>query len=292
MKKEVKIALVAILGIIVLFFGMNFLKGLDMFSNSDMYYISYGNVSGVEKNTPIYADGVKIGSVSDVIYDYSHQKPTILAIALDKEMRIPAGSTAEVKSDLMGNTQVNLLLATNLRERINPGDTIKGNEDADLMVRLKAMIPTVEKLGPKLDSILTSLNAILSNPAIQATLANAQTISTDLTTTTKQLNQLMAQLNQNVPGMLNKANTVLDNTTTLTGNLAAVDVQSTMNQVNQTLADVQKTIDNINSNKGTLGLLMNDPSLYNNLNSTMAHADSLVIDLKSNPKRYVHFSVW
>jgi len=292
MKKEVKIALVAILGIVILFFGMNFLKGLHMFADSEIYYVSYGNVAGVEKNTPVYADGVRVGSVSDITYDYTHQTPTILSLALDGEMRVPAGSTAEVKSDLMGNTQVNLLLTTNLREKINPGDTIRGHEEDDVVGKLKAMVPAVERMGPKLDSILTSLNAILSNPAIQAILTNAQTVSSDLATSTKQLNTLLAQLNQNVPGMLDKANNVLDNTQTLTGNLAAVDVQATMNQVNQTLADVQKTIDNINSTKGTLGKLMNDPSLYNNLNTTMMHTDSLVIDLKSNPKRYVHFSVW
>lgn len=292
MKKEVKIAIVAILGIVVLFFGMNFLKGLNMFSSSDIYYVAYGNVSGVEQNTPVYADGVRVGTVCEITYDYTHQTPTIITLALDEKMRVPAGSTAEVKSDLMGNTQVNLLLTPNLRDRINPGDTIKGNEEDDIIGKLKSMVPTVEKLGPKLDSILTSLNAILGNPAIQATLANTQVITTDLTTTTKQLNTLLAQLNKNVPGMLNKANDVLDNTQTLTGNLAAVDVQGTMNQVNKTLADVQKTIDNINSTKGTLGKLMNDPGLYDHLNSTMIHADSLVIDLKSNPKRYVHFSIW
>lgn len=292
MKKEIKIALVAILGLIIVFFGMNFLKGLTMFSDSDIYYITYSNVSGCEKNTPVYADGVRVGSVSSITYDYSHVTPTLIAVAVNKQMRIPVGSTAEVVSDLMGNTQVNLLLVNNLREKVAPGDTIKGAEGDDTMTKLKAMVPAIERMGPKLDSILTSLSAILSNPAIQATLANAQAITTDLTTTTKQLNTLMANLNQNVPGMLTKANTVLDNTTTITNNLAAVDVQGTMNQVNQTLADVQNTVNKLNSNEGTLGKFMNDPSVFDNLNATMAHTDSLVLDLKAHPKRYVHFSVF
>ena len=117
MKKEIKIALAAILALVVLFFGLNFLKGQKLFSSDELYYVSYGNVSGVERNTPVYADGVKVGRVGDIIYDYSHQKPTLLTIAIDKMMRIPLGSSAEVKSDLMGNTQVNLLLANNLRDR-------------------------------------------------------------------------------------------------------------------------------------------------------------------------------
>ena len=292
MKKEVKIALVAILALVVLFFGLNFLKGQKMFSNDQMYYVAYHNVAGVERNTPVYADGVKVGAVDQIVYDYSHQSKTLITISVNKMMRIPLGSTAEVKSDLMGNTQVNLLLSNNVRERVNPGDTIPGNEAYDIMEKLKALAPTIENMVPKIDSILSSLNAILSNPAIQATLANAQTITNNLTTTTKQLNTLMSQLNQNVPGLMTKANTVLDNTEKLTGNLAAVDVQRTLNQVNQTLAGVQQTVDKLNSTEGTVGKLLNDPSLYDNLNATMMHADSLVIDLKSHPKRYVHFSVW
>ena len=207
-------------------------------------------------------------------------------------MRIPLGSSAEVKSDLMGNTQVNLLLANNLRERIEPGDTIKGRDKDDTVARLKAMIPTIESMAPKMDSILTSLNAILSNPAIQKTLANAEVISTDLTKTTKQLNSLMAQLNHDVPSMMKKADAVLDNTRTLTGNLASADVEGTLNRVNQTLASLQMTVDKLNSKEGTVGKLLNDPSLFDNLNATMKHADELVIDLKSNPKRYVHFSIF
>ncbi len=292
MKKEIKIALAAILALVVLFFGLNFLKGQKLFSSDELYYVSYGNVSGVERNTPVYADGVKVGRVGDIIYDYSHQKPTLLTIAIDKMMRIPLGSSAEVKSDLMGNTQVNLLLTNNLRERIEPGDTIKGRDKDDTVARLKAMIPTIESMAPKMDSILTSLNAMLSNPAIQKTLANAEVISTDLTKTTKQLNSLMAQLNHDVPSMMKKADTVLDNTRTLTGNLASADVEGTLNRVNQTLASLQMTVDKLNSKEGTVGKLLNDPSLFDNLNATMKHADELVIDLKSNPKRYVHFSIF
>ena len=102
----------------------------------------------------------------------------------------------------------------------------------------------------------------------------------------------MAQLNHDVPSMMKKADTVLDNTRTLTGNLASADVEGTLNRVNQTLVGLQMTVDKLNSKEGTVGKLLNDPSLFDNLNATMKHADELVIDLKSNPKRYVHFSIF
>ena len=290
--KEVKIALVAIAGVVVLFFGMNFLKGLNIFSSEDNYYVQFSDITGLSSSSPVYADGFKVGVVKDIIYDYSHTEGSKVLIGVDKQLRIPQGSSAEIVSDMLGNVKVNLLLANNPREKVAPGGLIKGMINDGAMGKLQDMVPAVEKMLPKLDSIMTSLNAILADPAIRQSLHNVQAITDNLTTSTAQLNTLMAGLNNNVPGMMSKANNVLDNTETLTANLAAVDVASTMRQVDQTIANVQQLTAKLNSKEGTLGLLMNDTQLYDNLNSTMRNADSLVIDLRQHPKRYVHFSVF
>lgn len=290
--KEVKIALVAIAGVVVLFFGMNFLKGLNIFSSEDNYYVQFSDITGLSSSSPVYADGFKVGVVKDIIYDYSHTEGSKVLIGVDKQLRIPQGSSAEIVSDMLGNVKVNLLLANNPREKVAPGGLIKGLINDGAMGKLQDMVPAVEKMLPKLDSIMTSLNAILADPAIRQSLHNVQTITDNLTTSTAQLNTLMAGLNKNVPGMMAKANNVLDNTETLTANLAAVDVASTMRQVDQTIANVQQLTAKLNSKEGSLGLLMNDTQLYDNLNSTMRNADSLVIDLRQHPKRYVHFSVF
>ena len=290
--KEVKIALVAIAGVVVLFFGMNFLKGLNIFSSEDNYYVQFSDITGLSSSSPVYADGFKVGVVKDIIYDYSHTEGSKVLIGVDKQLRIPQGSSAEIVSDMLGNVKVNLLLANNPREKVAPGGLIKGMINDGAMGKLQDMVPAVEKMLPKLDSIMTSLNAILADPAIRQSLHNVQAITDNLTTSTAQLNTLMAGLNKTVPGMMSKANNVLDNTETLTANLAAVDVASTMRQVDQTIANVQQLTAKLNSKEGSLGLLMNDTQLYDNLNSTMRNADSLVIDLRQHPKRYVHFSVF
>lgn len=290
--KEVKIALVAIAGVVVLFFGMNFLKGLNIFSSEDNYYVQFSDITGLSSSSPVYADGFKVGVVKDIIYDYTHTEGSKVLIGVDKQLRIPQGSSAEIVSDMLGNVKVNLLLANNPREKVAPGGLIKGMINDGAMGKLQDMVPAVEKMLPKLDSIMTSLNAILADPAIRQSLHNVQTITDNLTTSTAQLNTLMAGLNKNVPGMMAKANNVLDNTETLTANLAAVDVASTMRQVDQTIANVQQLTAKLNSKEGSLGLLMNDTQLYDNLNSTMRNADSLVIDLRQHPKRYVRFSVF
>ena len=289
---EVKIALVTIVGVVILFFGMNFLKGLNLFSSTDDYFIEFKDISGLSSSSPIYADGYQVGTVKDVIYDYTNTNPTKVVVAIDKAMRIPEGSSAEIVSDMMGNVKVNLLLANNPRSRIMPGQTIRGDVNNGAMGQLSAMIPAVEAMLPKLDSILASVNALLADPALAQTLHNVETVTQNLTTSSAELNKLMATMNHGVPTMMTKANRVLDNADVLTANLASLDLASTKQQVDNTIASVQQLTNRLNSNDGTLGLLMNDPSLYNNLTSTMRDADSLLVNLRQHPKRYVHFSLF
>lgn len=290
--KEIKIALVAIVGILVMYFGINFLKGMNLFSTNNAYYMTFDDIQGLGASTPIYADGYKVGIVDGLEYDYKENGPIKVKVDINKDLRIPQGSKAEIVKDLMGNLQVNLLLANNPRERVEPGGVIPGAVNGGMMDKAANLIPVVEKMLPKLDSILTSVNALLADPALAASLHNVETITSNLTVSTRELNTLMAGLNKQVPGMIGKANGVLDNTNRLTANLASLDVQGTLNKVNQTLESAHQFTEKLNSNQGSLGLLMNDTKLYDNLTSTMGHADSLVIDLKAHPKRYVHFSVF
>lgn len=290
--KEIKIALVAIVGILVMYFGINFLKGLNLFSTNNAYYMTFDDIQGLGASTPIYADGYKVGTVDGLEYDYKENGPIKVKVDINKDLRIPQGSKAEIVKDLMGNLQVNLLLANNPRERVEPGGIIPGAVNGGMMDKAANLIPVVEKMLPKLDSILTSVNALLADPALAASLHNVETITSNLTVSTRELNTLMAGLNKQVLGMIGKANGVLDNTNRLTANLASLDVQGTLNKVNQTLESAHQFTEKLNSNQGSLGLLMNDTKLYDNLTSTMGHADSLVIDLKAHPKRYVHFSVF
>lgn len=290
--KEIKIALVAIVGILIMYFGINFLKGMNLFSTNNTYFIKFDDIQGLGASTPIYADGYKVGTVDGLEYDYKENGPIKVKVDIVKDLRIPQGSKAEIVKDLMGNLQVNLLLANNPRERVEPGGIIPGAVNGGMMDKAASLVPVVEKMLPKLDSILTSVNALLADPALAASLHNVETITSNLTVSTRELNTLMAGLNKQVPGMIGKANGVLDNTNRLTANLASLDVQGTLNKVNQTLESAHQFTEKLNSNQGSLGLLMNDTKLYDNLTSTMGHADSLVIDLKAHPKRYVHFSVF
>jgi phospholipid/cholesterol/gamma-HCH transport system substrate-binding protein len=290
--KEIKIALVAIVSIVLLFFGMNFLKGMTLFSSGNSYYITFKDISGLSSSSPIFANGYRVGVVKDVSFDYENNGDVVVEFMVDDDLQIPRGSTAEIVSDLMGNVKMNLLLADNPRDFVAKGDTIMGVINSGMLGKAKDMIPVIEKMLPKLDSILANINMLLSDPNIGRTLGNVQKTTENLTVTTHQLNALMANVNKDVPGLMGKASGLLDNANNLTANLAAVDVASTVAKVDQTLANVQQLTSKLNNNKGTLGLLMNDETLYNNLTNTVLSADSLLNNLREHPKRYVHFSLF
>jgi phospholipid/cholesterol/gamma-HCH transport system substrate-binding protein len=290
--KEVQIALVAIAGIVVLFFGMKFLKGLTVFSSDDSYYVEFTDVSGLSVSSPVYANGFRVGVVEDVIYNFDSQEQIVAKVGLNQQLRLPKGSTAEISSDLLGNVKLELVFGPNPVDVLEPGDTISGGQQQGVMGKAEKILPNIEKMLPKLDSILANVNMLLSDPSLANSLHNVDHITANLTTTTHELNRLTASLNKQMPSMLEKADGVLGNTETLTKNLSDLDIAMTMAKVNTTLQNVEQLTAKLNSGEGTIGLLMTDPGLYRNLTSTMSHTDSLIMDLKAHPMRYVHFSLF
>lgn len=314
---QVKIAIVAILAIVVLFFGIQFLKGLSLFSNDAHYRIKFNDITGLSTSTPVYARGFKVGVVRSIEYDYDKLGESITAsIDVDKTMKVPEGTTAEIISDIMGNVKV-VLKFSDSKKLLAPDGWIDGCINDGALGDLKSMVPSIQKMLPKLDSILGSVNTLLADPAIQNSVHNVDNITANLTTSTRELNTLLAQVNGSLPAMTAKAGKVMDNAngmmvnanrgiteargairgantmmSNLNNKVNGLDVETTMAKVNATLDNMNSLTAKLNSNEGTMGLMLNDASLYNNLNSTMRSADSLLTNLKAHPKRYVHFSIF
>lgn len=287
--KEVKIALAGIGAVAILFFGINFLKGINMFKASSYYYVEYENVCGLVTSSPVYANGFNIGIVRDIAYNYNHPGHVVVEVEVDKNMKIPKGSYAELEKEMLGTVKMNLFLPTKSTDYIEFGDTIQGTEAAGLLNAAAGLVPQIEQILPKLDSIATSLNALLADPALAATLHNAQAISSNLVVSTQQLNHI---LKKDVPQMAGKINTACDNFISISNNLNQIDYAQTMKKVDATLTNVQKMTENLNNKDNSMGLLLNDREFYDNLNATSANAASLLEDLKAHPKRYVHFSLF
>lgn len=289
MKKEVKIGLIGIIAIGLLIFGLNYLRGISMFQSSRSYYVKFTNINGLPISSPVFANGYKIGLVRDIRYNYEQLGSVIVEVELDEYMRIPFGSQGELVTEMLGTVKMNLLLNLDAQTYLQPGDTLEGFANNGIMGVAENMVPKVEQILPKMDSILNSLNQLLANPALTATLHNVEKVTANLNVTTNELNKLMKN---DLHKLTNNLTTISSNVVTITNNLKEVDYAATMNQIDSTLYNIKLLTDKLNRKDNTIGLLFNDPSLYNNLSATAANSASLLEDLRIHPKRYVHFSIF
>ena len=297
--KEIRIALVAIVGIVLLFFGMNFLKGVRLFASDNTYYISFDNVKGLSGSSPVLDNGYKVGTVKSINYDYDNRGKILVEVGIDKDIKIPVGTTAHISSDLLGNVQIDLIMGEGSTGIVSPEGTISGMINDGALGQLKNMIPQIQEMLPKVNSILENVNVLLADPAIHGSLHNVEQLTQKLNTTANELNAMIAQIDKQVPGLMGKASTMLDNANNTMGkastavdNLANLDLEGSLEELEKTLNNLKTFTEKLNDNEGSLAAMLNDRSLYDNLNATIAHADSLMVNLRENPKRYVHFSVF
>lgn len=298
--KEVKIALMAIVAVVLLFIGINFLKGVNVFNTTNTYFVRFHDVAGLAVSNPVYANGYAVGTVRAIDYDYSSVDNVVVTIELNDEMRVPVGTRAELEAELMGGVKMSLILGSNPTQNLAIGDTITGGMHVGSLDKLQAMLPEIERLVPKLDSILANVNRLTADPALAQMLHNTAELTGNLKETSAALNTMMQR---DMPQMVGSLKQTLHNAETVTTSLARVDVDGTMRRVDSTLVGAQRVTENLTtttnflnsrlqSRDNTLGLFLNDRAAYDNLTGTLRHADSLMIDLKAHPKRYVHFSVF
>lgn len=290
MKKEVKIGLAGIASLLILFFGINYLKGINMFKPESYYYVEFTNINGLATSSPVFANGLKVGLVRDIQYNYQKPGHVVVGIEMDQAMRLPKGSRAELVTEMLGTVKMNMLLNNDSQEYYNPGDTLAGEANEGIMgAAEKDLLPKLTQMMPKMDSILSSLNKLLADPALTKTLHNAEQLTASLNATSRQLHSLMST---DIPQLTGNVTAITEDLKVISGNLKNVDYAATFSKIDSTLQNVHLLTEKLNRKDNSLGLLMNDPELYNNLNATTANAASLLKDLQEHPKRYVHFSLF
>lgn len=288
--KEVRIALVGIAALCVLVYGLNYLKGIHMFRPTIYFYVNYENIKGLTKSSPVYADGYKVGLVREIYYDYKKPRNVTVEIELDTEMQIPRGSYAELEVEMLGTVKMHIVLPDHNKYGIYAvGDTIPGRMSSGLMESVSSLMPKIESLIPKLDTILISVQQLVGNEDIPQILSNVKHTTAGLQSAVGSIDQLMKK---DIPLLAAKLNTIGDNFAQISDNLKGIDYAETFSKVDSTLANVKMFTEKLNSRDNSIGMFLNDTQLYNNLNTVTLNAASLLEDLQSHPKRYVHFSVF
>jgi len=287
---QVIIGIVAIFSLVVLFFGINYLKGVNLFKPTNHYYVKFKDVTELQKASPVYVDGFNIGVVTEIDYDYTNPGNILVLISLDKSMRIQSGSYVELATSLTAGASLHIILNNHVSTFHQIGDTLTGKKRIGALDAISTtVLPQIENIMPKIDSILTGLQTLVNHPALAQSLLTIQHTTANLERSTANLNRM---LNGDVPVILNNFRTVSSDFTEVSSGLKSLDLTTAYNSLNTTLNNMENMSNRLNNDSSSLGLLLNNRTLYDNLNATTENASNLLLDLKQNPKRYVHFSIF
>lgn len=289
--KELTIGLCVVLALLILFFGIDYLKGINVFKAANYYYVSYNNVTGLAISAPVTANGYKVGLVREMAYEYDNPGHVKVEVSLDKELRIPKGTKARLVTDLLGTASISLEMPDSAPDYHDVGDKLIGEVATGMMDNVaNDVLPAVTSLVPKIDSLLTSITALVSDPALTGSIRRLDKISANLEMTTAHLSQSTASLPAvmtNAKGIAGNLDSISTDLKVISAELKEMPLDSTMQNVYAATTSLRHMLDALQSDESSLGLLMHNPDLYNNLNNAVGSLDSLLIDVKKNPKRYI-----
>ena len=309
--KTSKIGILAVICLTILIWGINFLKGRDLFRTEKSFYARYKNVGGLEATTLVTLNGLKIGYVRDIYFAEDLSGDLIVRIAIHNNFPLPVGTSAEIaSSDLLGSKVVKINLAKS-NKLLRENDTLNTKMAPDIMQQVNEQIAPIkaktERLIENLDSIVSTASKIFNNESqrniaesfrqITLTLINLERISSDLNEVTsnqkKNLSASISNINDvtsNLKSNTIKLGVIMDNFSNFSDSLVKLEVNRTVNHLNTSISNLQSILSKIDTANGTIGKLVNDPLLYQNLANTSDNLNRLLVDFRLNPKRYVHFS--
>lgn len=302
LNKEIKTGIIAVAIISCAIWGYNFLKGKNLLSTNDTYFVIYDNIDGLEEASPVNINGYKIGIVESIKLHEKRKDRIVVKFSIEEDIALPINTVAEIVSaSILAGKAININLSDDTNY-YSSGDTIQGILEKDLVSSLSdELIPVknkIENLVVSIDSVLAIFDTQRKNN-LKESLDNINTITTELSQLVDSENSKLAGILGNVESItanLKKNNdqisNILDNFSNISDSLEQSNIKSTLLSANKTLAEFSQIATKINNGEGTIGLLINNDSLYHNLNSLAADIDSLVVDLNENPKRYVHFSLF
>lgn len=288
--KEVKIGIAFVIAIFLLYYGISFLKGINLFKPSNTYMVTFDDISGLTQSSPVTLNGFQVGLVSSM--ELASNNKVVVFLAMDKGVKIPKGSKMSLDVSVLGSATIIMETNPYTKEHYSGTDTIAGIKKKGMLDAADTMLPQIQELVPKIDSILTGIQALVNSPALTQSLADVNQITGNLAQSTKQLNTMMTALNKDVPTITGNLNTMSNNLSGVSSQISQMDISSTFQSIDATMKNLENLSNRINSKEGSLGLLLNDRQLYDSLNNTIGNASLLLKDIKENPSRYINVKVF
>jgi phospholipid/cholesterol/gamma-HCH transport system substrate-binding protein len=302
LSREFKIGFVALLAVALALWGINYLKGINIFQSTSRYYAAYGNVKGLIESAVVYLNGYKVGQVTSIEFDEDDFNRIIVEISLDQKVKLLKNTTLVLRgaSLISGTKDLDLVLGAG-PEFHSSGDTLATAVAVEMTDLIGPVRAKVESLVTTLDTLATSLNDVLDDATkhdVQATLANLHQTTESLKMSMQPSGSLgqtlgnLALLSETLSNSREDISDMLKNLSAVSDTLQQSHLKALIAHANATLAETSRLFASINNGTGTAGQLVVNDSLYRNLNSALASLDSLLKDLREHPKRYVHLSVF
>lgn len=304
--KETKIGIFVTLVIAAFIWGLNFLKGRNLFTRENTFYAVYDNVGGLMESSKVIIHGYKVGKVDKIFFMSGHNDKIIVRLAIDKQFKIPKNSVAKIYStDFMGTKAVDLILSDS-KEYCNENDTLRSDFEQALIDQINDEILPVkfkaENLMMAIDTVLEDVHSVLNESTkknISLTFRHVEGISASVDDLLSSQKGRLAAIFYNIESIsdnLKENNKYLTaaihNLSATSDSLAKSNLKVAINNANASLEQTREIMSKINKGQGTLGLLVNDETLYTNLKNSSQQLDALVKDIKEHPSRYLHFSVF
>src|SRR5512133_1063990 len=300
--REFKIGLVAILAVALAIWGINYLKGINIFKSTQEYYAVYSNVKGLVENAVVYINGYKVGNVSKIDFDESNFNRIVVKISMTDDIKLRKNTTLVLKSGslISGTKDVEIIPGTQ-NEYHQSGDTLAASVEMDITGYLDPVVNKIQSVVSAVDTVMLSLNDLLdpaSRKNLKGMMANLNSATSSLKTSLQPGGSLGQTLNNmsEVTGNLKKSNEdiskILANFAAVSDTLKQAELKSLITHASETFARTTELFTMINNGQGTAGQLVVNDSVYNSLNHALSSLDSLLIDLREHPKRYVHLSVF
>lgn len=304
---ETKVGALTAIAIALLFIGYSFLKGNDVFSSENMFYTDYDNVDGLTVSKPVLVNGYQIGRVSKMHLLNNGKIRTEFKIK--DEFEIPSNTIARIVSESLIGGKAIVFDLGNSSTLANDGDPLQSDVQANLMEKVEPLQKKVENLVVKLDSVMSAVNTVLDDNfqrdfknsihSISKSMSNIEKITNDVEGLMGTEKMRLAKIMQNLESITNnfnnnnrKINSIISNLDNLSSDLSKTEIKATVDNAHQAMKDVQAITDKINKGEGSIGLLINDEKLYNNLTNASESLDQLVQDLKTNPGKYLKISIF
>ena len=274
--REIKVGILAVVCAGILYFGFNFLKGVNIFSPTDCYYGYFERSNGLTEQAPVYILGHKVGLVESITYDFTRTPAFVVGVNINNDITLPIGTEMALVADgLLGGSAIELILpTTHTRQVYQEGDVLTTKIVAGLMDDLqKGILASLDSVLVQADLLLANLNNEIVDGSLQSSLENIEQITSDLKVSGKDIRLLT---NQQLPGIINRLDTTLTEVQYIVTNVKDANVQNTLNDLNETIKTVNQLLQ---SENGTLGLLLNDTELHDNLNTALKNLDNALLNV-------------